>query len=49
MDRIVHFFQMNGYGWYVFSAYGSVLILLLAQWLLPWRRWKKYSREQINQ
>lgn len=41
-----HFFHMGGYGLYVFSAYGSVIALLTVQWFLPWRRWRKYLREQ---
>lgn len=39
---------MNGYGGYVWSAYISVFVLLLAQWFIPWRRWKKYLREQTQ-
>ncbi|TAK79130.1 MAG: heme exporter protein CcmD [Gammaproteobacteria bacterium] len=48
MTTLSHFFYMSGYGGYVFSAYGCVLAFLLAQWFIPWRRWKKYWREQMN-
>lgn len=41
-----HFFHMGGYGLYVFSAYGSVVLLLAIQWFLPWRRWQQYRRSR---
>ncbi len=43
---LLHFFAMGGYGGYVFSAYACVLIFLLAQWFIPWRRWQQYLRRQ---
>ena len=42
MDKIIHFLTMGGYGFYVWSAYGSVLLLLWIQWFIPWRRLKNY-------
>lgn len=46
IEVILNFFYMGGYGFYVFGAYGSVLIYLLIQWLIPWRRRQKFFREQ---
>jgi len=40
IENIFHFFQMNGYGVYVFSAYACVITLLFLQWFIPWRRFK---------
>jgi heme exporter protein CcmD len=37
------FFHMGGYGFYVWSAYGSVAILLSAQWFFSWRRWNEHE------
>lgn len=47
---ILNFINMGGYAFYVWLAYGSVLIILFIQWWLPWRRWKKYlkSKQQLN-
>lgn len=45
LDALYDFFYMGGYGTYVFGAYGSVLIYLLIQWFIPWRRWQKFLRE----
>lgn len=47
-DTLRNFFAMGGYAFYVWSAYGSVLTFLAVQWFLPWRRWRKYLREQNN-
>ncbi len=44
MNILIHFFYMNGYGAYVFSAYGCVILFLLTQWFIPWRRWRNYLR-----
>jgi heme exporter protein CcmD len=46
LTTLQHFFYMSGYGFYVFSAYGSVFLLLAVQWFLPWRRWQRYLRAQ---
>jgi heme exporter protein CcmD len=46
IDSIIHFFNMNGHGGYVFSAYGAVFVFLLVQWFIPWQRWRHYLREQ---
>lgn len=45
-DTLRDFFYMSGYGAYVFTAYGTVTLFLIVQWFLPFRRWKKYLREQ---
>lgn len=47
-DVLLNFFYMDGYGIYVFPAYGSVLVYLLIQWFVPWRRWQNYLRRQKN-
>lgn len=44
LTTIVKFFAMGGYGIYVWPAYTSVVLLLSAQWLIPWRRWRNYLR-----
>jgi heme exporter protein D len=46
LNELRDFFYMHGYGWYIWSAYGSVLSLLMIQWFIPWQRWKKYLHEQ---
>ena len=46
IENILTFFQMGGYGAYVFSAYGCVLTLLLLQWFIPWRRFKRHLHAQ---
>jgi heme exporter protein CcmD len=48
IEKMLHFFQMGGYGAYVFGAYGCVLALLLLQWFIPWRRWQQYLHAQNN-
>jgi heme exporter protein CcmD len=42
LDQLLHFLHMGGYGFYVWGAYGSVLVFLLLQWFFPWRRWRRY-------
>jgi heme exporter protein CcmD len=44
-NTLLKFLHMGGYGFYVWTSYASVIALLLAQWLMPWRRWQKYLRE----
>lgn len=46
MNHFQHFFMMGGYGLYVWSAYGTVAFWLLLQWLIPWRRWRRYARRR---
>lgn len=46
MNSLFNFLYMNGYGFYVWSAYGCVFTFLLMQWFFPWRRWQKYLRER---
>lgn len=45
MNTLWQFFWMNGYGAYIWSAYGTVMIFMLLQWFIPWRRWKKYFKQ----
>lgn len=47
-DNILNFLYMGGYGLYVWSAYGLVIILLIIQWFIPWRRWQRYVNQQQN-
>jgi heme exporter protein D len=42
INALKHFFDMGGYSFYVWTAYGSVGLYLFAQWYIPWRRWKKH-------
>jgi heme exporter protein CcmD len=48
MTTILNFLYMNGYGFYVWTSYGSVCAFLFIQWFRPWRRWRKYLLEQIH-
>lgn len=48
-EQLVNFVSMGGYGFYVWSAYGSVLAFLFTQWFFPWRRWQKYLRTKQRQ
>lgn len=48
MMALQNFLNMGGYGFYVWSAYGCVLAFLLAQWFIPWRRWKHTLRQGSN-
>lgn len=46
---ITHLFNslnMHGYGWYIWTAYATVAVLLGAQWYLPFRRSLRYNRSQ---
>lgn len=45
MEAMLQHFSMGGYGFYVWTAYASALIVLGIQWIIPWRRWKKYLRD----
>jgi heme exporter protein D len=49
MTTLTTFFYMQGYGIFVFPAYFSVMLFLFMQWLIPWRRWKRYLRTQQSQ
>ncbi len=49
MTALHDFFYMNGYGYYVFSAYSLVIIMLAVQWFLPWRRWQRYKRKEQHE
>ena len=45
LETLRHFLNMGGYGIYVWSAYGSVILCLLVQWLIPHYLWRKYLRK----
>lgn len=45
-NALIQFIKMGGYGSYVFSAYGIVFVFLSIQMFIPWRRWRRYLREQ---
>jgi len=40
MQAIIEFLSMDGYAWYVWSAYGISLVVLLLGVLIPMRREK---------
>lgn len=42
MPNFIHFLQMGGYAFYVWTSYACALSLLTCQWVIPWRRWKAY-------
>ena len=46
MNKLAEFFYMHGYGIYIWPAYGSVVAMLLIQWIIPWVRWKKHLHKQ---
>lgn len=46
MTTLLTFLKMGGYGFYVWTAYASVILFLIAQWFFPWRRWQNYLNEQ---
>jgi len=48
INNIQQFFYMNGHGVYVFSAYGCVLLFLMAQWFFPWRQWRRFLLKQSH-
>ncbi|OGT60216.1 MAG: heme exporter protein CcmD [Gammaproteobacteria bacterium RIFCSPHIGHO2_12_FULL_45_12] len=49
MTAFSNFLHMGGYGCYVWPAYGSVLTLLLVQWLIPLRRWHIFLRKHTDE
>lgn len=48
MNSFVHWLSMNGYGYYVWSAYGVVLGGLVANVILIWRQ-RSRTRRFLNQ
>lgn len=44
LEAIKQFLMMGGYAFYVWSAYGCVLVFLAMQWLNAKRQWKKLLR-----
>jgi heme exporter protein CcmD len=45
MKSFTDFLHMGGYAFYVWTSYGSVMVLLFLQWFAPWRRWQRYINE----
>ena len=43
------FFHMGGYAFYVWSAYGTTLVVLLLNIVLPLRRYRTLKRQAIKQ
>lgn len=41
------FFAMGGYGFYVWSAYGITLLLLIVNVVVPIRQRKQFFRQQL--
>jgi heme exporter protein D len=39
------FFHMGGYAFYVWSAYGTALVVLLLNIILPLRRYRELKRQ----
>ena len=48
MDHVQQFFYMQGYGYFIWPAYTAVFLILLIQWYVPWRRWKKHQQKLKN-
>lgn len=44
MTLLLNYLGMDGYGAYIWTAYGIVLAALSWQWFMPWRRLRKYQR-----
>lgn len=44
-NTLMNFFDMGGYAFYVWGAYGSVFLYLFVQLVIPWRRFQHYKRE----
>ena len=42
-----HFFEMGGYGIYMWSAYGITFAVLLINFINPWLRHRQLLRQQI--
>jgi heme exporter protein CcmD len=45
LETIKHFFNMHGYGTYIWSAYSIAFVMLSWQWLQSWRAFKKIRNE----
>lgn len=46
MTAFLNFLNLNGYGIYVWPAYGLVTGLLALQLFLPWKRWRNLNKKQ---
>ncbi len=49
LNTITSFFHMGGYGFYVWSSYGSVLAFLFMTWIVPYKQWRNYLRKESNE
>ncbi len=45
MTMLLNFLKLNGYGIYVWPAYGLVAGLLALHLFLPWRRWRALNKK----
>ena len=43
---MIDFIKMGGYGGYVWSAYGLVLLGMSALWLSSFKKWHQYKKQQ---
>jgi heme exporter protein CcmD len=48
IETLIHFMSMDGYGFYVWTAYSVAVIFLFIGWLRPWLRWHRYLRKLKN-
>ncbi len=48
INSLLQFLNMGGFGVYVWSAYGVVIVILLLNFLLPWYRKKQYLKQLAN-
>lgn len=48
IKSLLQFLNMGGFAFYVWSAYGVVMVILLLNFLLPWHSKKKYLRQLAN-
>lgn len=45
----MHFNELlffNGHGIYIWPAYSVVLLVLFIQWFIPYKKWRRYLKEQ---
>lgn len=40
---------MDAYAWYVYGAYGCMMIFLISQWFFPWRRLQQLREKNHEQ
>lgn len=46
LNTLQEFIRMGGYGNYIWSAYGIVVLFLIYAWRMPWQRWRKMRKEK---